>query len=80
VVQRFWVMTLLLFLLVAAAGVHYLRFDRQTHVRPLQNLASLTHRSALSLGQAYYESSTAYGNIVYPEMPVINRMDFVYAK
>ena len=79
-IRSFWMMTLLLFLLAAGAGMHYLRFDRQAHLKSLQSLSLLTHRTALSFGKAYYESSTLYGNIAYPEMPVINRMDFVYAK
>ena len=73
-------MTLLLLVLLTVAGVHSLRFDQQEHVKPLQALSLLTHHEGLSLGKAYYESETAYGNVAYPEMQPINRMDFVYAK
>jgi len=79
-IRSFWVMTILLLLLAAGAGVHYLRFDQQAYVKPLQALSSLTYRTGLSLGKAYYESATVYGTIAYPEMQPINRMDFVYAK
>ena len=73
-------MTALLLLFVVGASVHYLRFDTGRVDRSLSALASLTHRSEISLGRAYYESADAYGNSAYPEMQAIDRMDFVYEK
>jgi len=79
-VGKFWIMTLSLLLLAAAAGVHYLQADRDLQVQALQHLSAVTQQSGLSLGRAYYEREGALGNIAYPEMPPIDRMDFVYAQ
>ncbi len=73
-------MTALLLLFVLGVGVHYLCFDAGKVDKLLNALASLTHRSEVSLGRAYYESANAYGNSAYPEMQPIDRMDFVYEK
>ena len=79
-IRQFWMMTALLLLFVVGVGVHYLRFDPDKVGRSLNALASLTQRTEVSLGRAYYESADAYGNSAYPEMQTIDRMDFVYEK
>jgi len=61
-------------------GVHYLSFDLAKIDTPLESLTSLTNYTGLSLGRAYYEQVASEGNIAYPEMQTINRMDFVYAE
>ena len=79
-VRSFWVMTVLLLLLIAGVEVHYLRFDPARIDTPLEALSTLTERTGLSLGRAYYEPIASQGNIAYPEMQAIDRMDFVYGK
>jgi hypothetical protein len=73
-------MTLFLLLLLVGTGVHYLSFDPAKIDTPLEALTSLTNYAELSLGRAYDEATAAQGNIAYPEMQAIDRMDFVYVE
>jgi len=79
-IRSFWMMTLFLLLLLVGTGVHYLSFDPAKIDTPLEALTSLTSHAGLSLGRAYDEPIASQGNIAYPEMQPIDRMDFVYAK
>lgn len=67
----------LLILMIFFVGTHMFFFPYDTHVRSLQNLTKLTQISKLSLSEAY-DASTL--NAIYPEMPGLNRMDFVYER
>ncbi len=79
-IRSFWMMTLFLLLLLVGVVVHYLSFDPAKIDTPLGALTSLTNHAELSLGRAYDEPIAAQGNIAYPEMQAIDRMDFVYEK
>jgi len=63
---------------------HYSSYDRVAFLTENQKIAALTHFAAPSLSVAYYAPRILFredvSNPAYPQMPEINRMDFVYEK
>jgi len=74
----------LLILVSGGATVHYWLFDSDSVDDALSSIVGVTHMAELSLSSSYYEPRVATMHtptqISYPEMPPIDRMDFVYAK
>jgi hypothetical protein len=62
-------------MLLFAVLIHYLLFPYEKHSQKLENITTLTAFTELSLGVRYESSND---NHVYPEMPTLGRMDFVY--
>jgi hypothetical protein len=76
-------MTVLLLLMMIGVAVHYMTFDRADVRDGLLSVAKLSHISSVARSVAYYEPrmpSDAKVNTSYPQMPVMNKMDFVYAE
>ena len=77
-----WMLGVLFAMLVATAS-HYISFDSKSISSALLSMASVTQMTDPSLSVAYHEPRLLQGdtaNIIYPEMPSTDRMDFVYAK
>jgi hypothetical protein len=55
--------------------VHYLLFPYTQHTQKLQQLTTFTSMAKPSLSVSY---DASLHNMTYPEMPRLNRMDFVY--
>ncbi len=82
-IKNFWLMALLLVLMMAGVAVHYLTFDRDGVRDGLVSVGRLSGITSPAFSVACYEPRTPSdqrGNISYPEMPPIERMDFVYAE
>lgn len=58
-------------------GADTLLFPYHKNRDALNAITQLTHMAPLSLSVAYDASKH---NITYPEMPTLNRMDFVYER
>lgn len=66
---------LLLLLLLFGMLMHYLLFPYEKQSQKLQHFSTLTNLSKPSFSVRY---ETTDANHVYPEMPGLGRMDFVY--
>ena len=83
-IKPFYVAGSLLLLIVIAMGMHYSLKKKEDITKRINTIAGLTGMSSLSFSVAYYEPRIhgieKSGNIAYPEMIPVDRMDFVYAK
>ena len=83
-IKPFYAAGTLLLMIIIAVGVHYTLGDREGVSGKINAVAGLTRMSSPSFSVAYYEPRTGRiqkaGNIAYPEMMPLDRMDFVYAK
>lgn len=63
---------------------HYYWYDTQKIKMHLSQITKLTHMLSPSLSVKYYEPRILFYEVAmqpsYPEMPVIDKMDFVYEK
>jgi hypothetical protein len=71
-------------LLVGAAAVHYLRFDRDRFAGVIVSTVQATKMAQPALGAAWYEErllrpDTPSANPIYPELDSPDRRGFVYA-
>ena len=83
-IKPFYVAGSLLFLIIIATGMHYVLGDREGVSDGINAVSRMVRMSSPSFSVAYYEPRIhgieKSGNIAYPEMMSIDRMDFVYAK
>ena len=83
-IKPFYAAGTLLLLIIIAMGVHYTLGDRKSVSDGINAVAGITRISSPSFSVAYYEPRIGgvkeAGNIAYPEMMPLDRMDFVYAK
>jgi hypothetical protein len=70
-------------LLVVGMLWHYFAFDDARYHRTIVVLSEITRSGSPALGGAWYESRLIFEqrqhHSVYPEMPPIERSDFLYA-
>ena len=82
--KDFYLLSGLLVLMSAIMALHYLVSEKESTGRQLEAIVALSHISSPSLSVAYYEPRLRRmekaANCAYPEMPALDRMDFVYAK
>jgi hypothetical protein len=75
------VLFLALFLMIA---LHYRSFDHGRHTAKIERFSQLTGLPGLAFSKAYFETRrTAYGAPAlnsYVELPMIDRMDYLYAQ
>lgn len=76
-IKSFAFLASLLILMVFAMGVHSILFPYDKMSDSMQTLSKFTHMTSLSHSVAYDEASF---NAIYPDMPSLGRMDFVYDK
>lgn len=71
-------------LLAGVAAAHYWFYDRAAPLKRMEQTTALTQIVSPALGVTYAEPRLllyeAPSNPAYPQMPPINRMDFVYAE
>lgn len=83
-IKPFYVAGSLLLLIIMVVGAHYTLGGRKGVTDGVNAVAGLTRMSSPSFSVAYYEPRIEgiqkAGNIAYPEMMPLDRMDFVYAK
>jgi len=83
-IKPFYAASTLLLLIIITMGAHYTLGDRKNVSDRINAVAGLTRISSPSFGVAYCEPRMGgvkeTGNIAYPEMMALDRMDFVYAK
>ncbi len=83
-IKPFYVAGSLLLLIIMIIGAHYALGGREDVTDGINAVAGLTRMSSPSFSVAYYEPRIRgveeAGNIAYPEMMPLDRMDFVYAK
>ena len=83
-VKPFLVIAAFLIVLVGMVSAHYMSYHHNAAHTMLQRISSVTHISSPSLSAAYYEPRLLFGesmlNPAYPQMPTMNKMDFVYAQ
>jgi len=64
--------------------IHYNSFDKKREMQILESMVALSGFSSLSLSVAFYEPRLPLyetkQNPAYPQMPPIDRMDFIYEK
>ncbi len=58
-----------------AMTLHYVLFPYDKATKTMVQMTALAHMAPLSLSVGYDESTY---NSIYPEMPTLGRMDFVY--
>ena len=63
--------------MVLIMGLHMLSFPYDKMSDSMQTLSKFIHMTSLSHSVAYDEASF---NAIYPDMPSLGRMDFVYDK
>ena len=83
-IKPFYVAGSFLLLIIFATGVHYALGDRKGTADGINVIVGLMKMSSPSFSAAYYEpriqGAKKAGNIAYPEMMTLDRMDFVYEK
>jgi len=79
---RFYALIVLLAILLAAVGMHYLSVDRRGIELRQRALVAVTGLDAPALGVAWFEPRErrfeAAVNFAYPELLPPDRLDFVY--
>jgi len=64
--------------------IHYITYDSSASQKMLSHIVNVTKLSSPSLSVAYYEPRVLFRdevvNPVYPQMQIMNKMDFVYGK
>jgi hypothetical protein len=74
-IRAFLALVFLGITMVLSVMLHYFTFPKIETAQPLLTLSQLTNQTTLSLSTAYTEKKV---NPVYPEMPSLKRMDFIY--
>ena len=74
----------LLVLLVGIIVGHYISYDDMVQKETIKDIADVTKLPSPSLSVSHYEPRELFHgettNPAYPQMPLINRMDFIYAQ
>ena len=82
-IKPFYMAATLLLLIIMSVGVHYTLGDRKGVSDEINAVAGMARISSPSFSVAYYEHRIGgvkeAGNIAYPEMAPLDRMDFAYA-
>lgn len=83
-VKQFLILVFLLVLLIGFVAGHSLYYDRTTTEKAILAVSKLTKVTSPSLSVAYYEPRLLEFEVPvnpsYPEMPAIDRTDFIYEK
>ena len=87
-IKPFYFTATLLFLIIVAISTHYILAERKEISGKINAVAGMTGVTSPSLSVAYYERRLLIGtdgrgergNIAFPEMMPIERMDYVYAE
>jgi hypothetical protein len=83
-IKQFLILTLFLILLIGFTFGHYISCDRKSPEEKIAAVSELTKMTSPSLSVAYYEPRLLIldkaVNPSYPDMPAIDRTDFIYEK
>ena len=83
-VKQFFISVSMLLFMIGAIALHYITFDTQTAHAKLSEIVAITKLPSPSLSVAFYEPRVFLleqaRHPAYPQMQVINKMDFVYAQ
>ena len=83
-IKQFFILILFLVVLTGVIAAHYSTFDERKHKEMIGRVSSLAKLSSPSLSTAYYEPRLLIldkaANPSYPDMPAIDRTDFIYEK